>query len=77
MSFEKSVQKNVREIPRKPFTAERILKAHNYAKYETCRSCFYQNVSKIIRTSILKENLMDVPYFIKEHLVMSDFWENL
>ena len=48
---------------------ERIMKAHNYTKYELCRLCFSRNFPKIFRTVILKENLpVDVPYFIKEHL---------
>ena len=32
---------------------------------------FSRNFLKIFRRTILKENLMDVPYFIKEHLWMS------
>ena len=33
----KSCSENSWEIPRKSFTSERILKAHNYAEYELCR----------------------------------------
>ena len=69
MFFEKA---KIREIPRKSFTTERILKAHNYVEYELCRWFFSRNFPKIFRAAIIKENLpIDVPYFIKEHLWMS------
>ena len=51
-----------------------MLKANNYAEYKLCR-CFSRNFPKISRTAILKENLTDVPYFVKEHFWMSAFDE--
>ena len=57
------------------FLPQRMLKAHNYADCELCRWCFSRNFPKIFRTAISKENPMDVPYFIEEHLWMSAFNE--
>ena len=50
-----------------------MLKAQNYAEYELFHWRFCRDFPKIFWTSILKENLqVDVPYFIKEHLWMSE-----
>ena len=60
--FRKFLENHLRQL---------ILKAHNYAEYELCRWYFSSNFPKIFRIAILKENLINVPYFIKEHLWMS------
>ena len=52
------------------------MKVHNYAEHTLCGWCFSRNFPKIFGTAILKENLlMNVPFFIEEHLWMSVFNE--